>query len=155
MTYKFTYKTTAFELWQLSMYYMYGSMVGVCNIVFTLAMVALIISKWQVFGGLWRTLLVFGLCLFTLIQPIIIYLRARKQAANIKEATTLEANDRGLQIQVGNQSSDIPWSKVKKISLKPTLMIIFSDTTHGFVLTNRVLGAQRNEFYNYVASKIN
>ena len=34
--YKFTYQITAFDLWQLSMYGIYGSMVGVCNIILQL-----------------------------------------------------------------------------------------------------------------------
>ena len=35
------------------------------------------------------------------------------------------------------------------------MIIIFSDTTHGFVFTNRVLGAEREAFYAYVTSKMN
>ena len=37
MKYKYTYRNTAGELWQLSMYYIYGSMAGLCNIIFTAA----------------------------------------------------------------------------------------------------------------------
>ena len=43
---------------------------------------------------------------------------------------------------------------MKKISKKPTMIVIFSDTTHGFVLSNRVLGSDRAAFYSYIASKV-
>ena len=37
MRFEHVYRNTAADLWQISMYYMYGSMVGVCNIIFTAA----------------------------------------------------------------------------------------------------------------------
>ena len=47
MKYKYTYRNTAGELWQLSMYYTYGSVVGMCNLIFTAAVIALTINKWN------------------------------------------------------------------------------------------------------------
>lgn len=35
------------------------------------------------------------------------------------------------------------------------MIILFSDTTHGYVLTNRVLGKERDAFYEYVTAKSN
>lgn len=154
MRYQYTYRTTALELWQLSMYYTYGSMVGVCNIVFTVAVLALTVARWGVSGAGMRVLLVLGLCLFTVIQPLLVYLRARRQAAGITQDTTASFGDGGIHIQVGEQFSDIKWSSIKKISRKPTMIIIFSDTTHGFLLTDRVLGADKEAFYGYITSKI-
>ena len=33
------------------------------------------------------------------------------------------------------------------------MLILFSDTSHGYVLSNRVLGGERDEFYAYAASR--
>ena len=65
----------------------------------------------------------------------------------------MEFGDAGIRIRVGDENSVIPWTAVKKISKKPTMIILFSDTTHGYVLTNRVLGKDRDAFYNYVTLK--
>lgn len=154
MRFQYTYRTTAFELWQLSMYYTYGSMVGLCNIIFTVAVLALTVSRWRVSGAGFRALLVFGLCLFTVIQPLVVYLRAKRQAAGIAQNTTVSFGDDGIHIKVGDQFSNIRWESVKRISRKPTMIIVFSDTTHGFLFTNRVLGAEREAFYEYITSKI-
>lgn len=51
------------------MYYTYGSVVGMCNLIFTAAVIALTISKWNSAGVIWRFFLVLGCCLFTVIQP--------------------------------------------------------------------------------------
>lgn len=154
MRFQYTYRTTAFELWQLSMYYTYGSMVGVCNIIFTIAVLALSVSRWSVSGMGFRALLVFGMCLFTVIQPLVVYLRAKKQVSGLTQDTTVSFADEGIHIKVGEQFSDIRWESVKKISKKPTMIIVFSDTTHGFLFTNRVVGAERDAFYEYITSKI-
>ncbi len=154
MRFQYTYRTTAFELWKLSMYYTYGSMVGVCNIIFTFAVLALIVSRWSVSGVGFRALLVFGVCLFTVIQPMVVYLRAKKQAAGFTQDTTVSFSDEGIHIKVGEQFSNIKWAEVRKISKKPTMIIIFSDTTHGFLLTDRVLGGERDAFYEYITSRI-
>ena len=153
MKFKYTYRNTAFELWQLSMYYTYGSVVGMCNLIFTAAVIALTISKWSTAGSVWRFFLILGCCLFTVIQPAVVWLKAKKQAAGIGWDTEMEFGDSGIHIRVGDKSSEIPWNAVKRISKKPTMIVLFSDTTHGYVLTNRVLGGERKAFYEYVTSK--
>ena len=154
MRYTYTYRTTARDLWQLSMYYIYGSLAGLCNIIFTVAAFALGFSRWDQAQGLMRCLIVLGCCLFTVIQPLMIYVKAKKQTAGITQYTQVTIDDNGLHIRVGNDTSDLPWNSVKRISRKPAMIIVFSDTTHGFVFTNRVLGNEKEEFYRYAASKV-
>ena len=154
MRYTYTYRTTARDLWQLSMYYIYGSLAGLCNIIFTVAAFALGFSRWDQAQGLMRCLIVLGCCLFTVIQPLMIYVKAKKQTAGITQDPQVTIDDNGLHIRVGNDTSDLPWNSVKRISRKPAMIIVFSDTTHGFVFTNRVLGNEKEEFYRYAASKV-
>ena len=154
MRYKYTYRTTARDLWQLSMYYIYGSLAGLCNIIFTVAAFALGFSRWDQAQGIVRCLIVLGCCLFTVIQPRMIYAKAKKQAAGIAQDTQVSIDDNGLYIRVGDDTSQLPWKSVKRISRKPAMIIIFSDTTHGFIFTNRVLGNEKEEFYRYASSKV-
>ena len=154
MRYKYTYRTTARDLWQLSKYYIYGSLAGLCNIIFTVAAFALGFSRWAQAQGIVRCLIVLGCCLFTVIQPLMIYAKAKKQAAGITQDTQVSIDDSGLYIRVGDDTSQLPWKSVKRISRKPAMIIIFSDTTHGFIFTNRVLGNKKEEFYRYASSKV-
>ena len=154
MRYKYTYRTTARDLWQLSMYYIYGSLAGLCNIIFTVAAFALGFSRWDQAQGIVRCLIVLGCCLFTVIQPLMIYAKAKKQAAGITQDTQVSIDYNGLYIRVGDDTSQLPWKSVKRISRKPAMIIIFSDTTHGFIFTNRVLGNEKEEFYRYASSKV-
>lgn len=154
MKYQYTYRNTAAELWQLSMYYTYGSLVGLCNIIFTVAIIVMGISRWPELSNLMRGLVLLCSLLFTVIQPIAVYRKAQKQAAGITADTRVGFDDAGLHVLTGDKDAVLAWSKVKKISKKPTMIVIFSDTTHGFVLSNRVLGSDRAAFYSYIALKV-
>lgn len=152
--YSYEYRNTAAELWQLSMYYTYGSMVGVCNLAFTAGAFAMAVSRWEGASIFMRCLIVFGCCLFTIIQPFLVYLKARRQAQAITEDTRISFDEAGLHVRVGKERWDGGWDGVKRLSKKPTMIILFSDTTHGFVLTNRILGDDRKGFYQYVLSRM-
>lgn len=154
MRYQYTYRTSAWDLWQLSMYYTYGSLVGVCNLIFTVAVILLAFKQWETAGTIYKIILVLGCGLFTVIQPLIVYFRAKRQAETIKEDTELGFDDDGVYIKSGSQDSELTWDKIKKVSKKPTMIIIFSNTTHGFVLTNQVLGGEKSEFYKFITSKV-
>ncbi|WP_026477346.1 YcxB family protein [Alkaliphilus transvaalensis] len=153
MKYIFNYRTTAFDLWQLSMYGIYGSMVGVCNLVFTVAMVLLSGRFWGEANSFIKVLLIMGISLFTVIQPVAIYRRGKKQVSTIHHDTEIVFNDYGVQVKSGGQNSHLEWSAIKGVSKKPTMIIVFSSNKHGFILTNKVLGKEKEALYNYILSK--
>lgn len=153
MKYKFKYKNTALNFWQLSMYFTYGSIIGVCNMIFSIAMILLSVKIWSNASSVVRMLLLLACCLFPIIQPIGIYFRAKKQAAASKEIE-IGFDDFGIHVKADYADSNLEWKSIKKVSKKPNMIVIFSTTTHGFLLTNQVLGKQSEEFYNYVVSKI-
>lgn len=101
-----------------------------------------------------RFVIILGCCLFTVIQPLMVYAKARKQASGITQDTCISIDDHGLHIRVGNNTSELLWKSVRKISRKPTMIIIFCDTVHGFVFTNKVLGDEKEAFYRYITSKM-
>lgn len=154
MRYQYTYRNTGLELWQLSMYHIYGSVAGVCNLVFTAAVFTLALVKWHAAGLGFRVLLVLACCLFPVIQPMLAYGRAKKQANGIVHDSQISFNDEGVDITFGEQSSAVKWEQIRRISKKPGMMIIYTDTTHGFVLTDRVLGKDKGALYEYVSSRI-
>ncbi len=155
MRFEYVYRNTASDLWQLSMYYTYGSMVGVCNIIFTAAMFILAAVRWGESSVWMRTAIVLGCCLFTIFQPLFVYAKARRQAAGIGKDTQIAFDVRGIHIKVGEEVQNLEWKSIKRVSKKPTMIVVFSDTTHGFVLPNRILGTDRKGFYEFVVSLMN
>lgn len=156
MRYKFFYKITAFDLWKLSMYGTYGSgsMVGASNIVFTVAIVMLTGKFWNEANIFFRMLMIIGICLFTVIQPLAVYFRAKKQVETIPEDMEIGFDDKGMHVQASNQLSDIKWKSIVKVIKKTNMIIIYTSMKHGFIITDKMLGSQKEDFYNYLVSKI-
>lgn len=154
MKYRFENKVTAWDFWILSMHHTYHSTVGICNIVFTVAMFALTYR----FGGqvhdLWELLMVLGCILFPVLQPLVVLLKSRAQAAMLPQNLVLEFTDKGLHVEVGVQTQDISWRKIVSATKEYNMVIVRSDAKHGYIITNRMLGDKKDEFWTFVQSKI-
>lgn len=154
MKYKFTYQITAFDLWKLTMYGIYGSIIGVCNIIFTVAMLLLTAKFWGDVITIMKIFFIMVIGLFTVIQPTVVYLRAKRQVAAIPHDFEIGFDDNGIYVKIANQNSELKWNTINGISKTPSMIVIHTTTQHGYILTNKVLGKQKEDFYNYVASKI-
>lgn len=154
MKYRFENKVTAWDFWILSMYHIYHSTVGVCNIVFTVAMFALTYR----FGGqvhdMLELLMVIGCILFPVLQPLAVYLRSKAQAAMLPKNLELTFSEKGLHVKVAEQTQDISWGKIVSVTKEINMIIVRSDASHGYIITNRMLGDKKAEFWAFVQSKI-
>ncbi len=154
MKYRFVYQTTAFDFWQLAMYNTYGSIIGVCNVIFTVAMIILTVKFGGIVNEVILALLILASCFFPIIQPVMMYLQAKKQVAGLPGHMEIEFDEKGVHVTAGDRHSDLPWNTIKRILKKPTLIVIFSTATQGYILSNRILGKQRSQFLTYVLSKM-
>lgn len=154
MKYEFSYEITAFDLWKLSMYTIYSSAIGVCNIVFTIAALLLAAKFWGYVNDFVKILFILGISLFPIIQPAAIYFRAKKLAAAIPKDLQMGFDDSGIYIKSEKQNSKLKWNMVKGISKKLDMIVLFTTTKHGYIFTDNVLGKQKEDFYKFVVSKI-
>ena len=154
MEFRFKNDTKPIDFWILSMSHTYRSMVGVCNVVFTVAVIAATIRLMGQIHDVLEVLLLFGCFLFTVIQPIVVYLRAKAQVAGIPKDMELFFDEKGLHVAVGERHESIPWKKIKGIVEERNMLIIRSDARHGYILTNRAMNGQREEFLRFVQLKI-
>ncbi len=155
MKYQFKNEVTALDFWRLVMRRTYRSTAGVCNLVFTVAMFVLVYRFFRTASDFYRGLMLFGCLLFPVIQPIIIYGQSRKQAAALPTGMELTFDDGGLHVKTQDAASDIPWSSIGNVVKEAHMIVVFSDKVHGYILTDKMLGGQKQEFYEYVLSKAN
>lgn len=155
MKYKYNYQVTASDIWKLSISNIYNSMIGVCNIIFTFAILLLTIKFWANATTIIKILLVLAVSLFTIIQPIAIYIQAKRLVTNIPSDLEIGFDDYGVHIMTKHQNSKFEWDKIKGVYKKPNMLIIYTAHKQGYVLTNKVLGMQKEDLYDYIFSKIN
>ncbi|MCF0130368.1 MAG: YcxB family protein [Pseudobutyrivibrio sp.] len=153
MKFSFVNDVRPSDFWLLSMLHTYSSLVGLCNVIFTVAMFGLCYRFWNTVGDMLQVFMILACSMFIVIQPLFVYMRSKAQAAMIPRGMTLGFDDNGLHIVVGDKSQEIDWSKLR-IAIEKNAVFVRSDEKHGYMLTNRMLGKNRQDFIDYASSQI-
>lgn len=154
MEYRYVSDVKPKDLWTIAMMRTYKSFPGVINIVFTVAMILLTIRFWPVSSDLIRGILIFLCLLFPVIQPLAIYGMSIKQLEGLPERVELKFDDAGIHVESGEKRELIRWNKVANAIRQKNMIVVMSDDRHGYMLTNRILGDTKDEFYDYLCRKI-
>lgn len=154
MEYKYKSEVKASDLWKMAMQRTYKSVVGVVNIVFTVAMIVLFIRFFGTTSSVLRGLMLFGLFLFPVIQPLCIYGMSVKQLENLPKDMELTFSDRGVLVETGGKSQTLKWSRIRNAIKRKNMIVVMSDDSHGYMLTDRVLGDEKESFFEYLCTKI-
>lgn len=155
MKYKYICDVKALDLWKKAMKKNYRSIVGIVNIVFTVAMVLLTIRFYGSTNDLIRCFLILGCILFPVIQPLSIYGMSVKQLEDMPKDMELAFDDGGMHVSIGHKREDIRWKRLTNAIRLKDMIVIMSDDRHGYMLTNRVLGKEKDEFFSFLCEKIN
>lgn len=154
MRYQYQCKIQPVDFWILSMRRTYRSMVGVCNIVFGVAMILLTIRFWSQANDVVQTLLFLACLLVPVVQPVGVYLKSKVQVSMIPQGTELTFGDDGIHVTLGSEREFIRWNKVRGVRKEGSMIIVYTDANHGYMLTKRVLGSDKDDFYRYVKAHI-
>lgn len=155
MEFKYKYQVQASDLWQLQMYYTYQSYLAMINVICIVSSIALLYALWATAPWWLRVMLLVFLSLFTVIQPLSVYARAKKSLKDHHEELELTINDSGIEVVVGDQKEFKNWGQLCGVVLKPTLVVIYTDQQHGYILSNRILKDTKKAFRSFIRTKRN
>lgn len=113
MEYQYKCRITAWDFFRLTMRQTYRSMAGMCNLVFTVAMILLTAKFWSQSGEVLQVLMLIGCLLFPVIQPAAIYAKARRQAAAVPQDVRLTFDEKGLLVTTGGERQHLPWNRLR------------------------------------------
>lgn len=153
---RFEVKLGVKELWQFSMYHANAGMLGMVNVLFTLAALFLIVTRWGSLTVPYRLLLVVCALMFTVWQPLLLYNKARKQAKApaVKEPMILTFGEEGLKVEQNEQEAVFTWEQMGRLDRMPTMVILYMDRVHAYLLPKSVMGAQEETFYELVRARL-
>ncbi len=154
MHFEYICDVKASDLWKMAMTRTYRSLLGIVNIVFTVAMILLTIRFWGTANDMVRVLLIIGIILFPVIQPLAVYGRSVRQLEDMPRNMELAFDDSGVHVSANGKREDIRWKKIKNAIKRGDMIVVMSDDSHGYMLTNRVLGEDKDAFYDFLCRKI-
>lgn len=148
----FELKLTTKDLWQFAMYHANQGFMGIFNVIFTVMALFLLITRWAELTVPYRLLLLVGALVFTVWQPFLLYTKAAKQAKTdvIKEPMLLHFTSEGLEVSQSGQNLEFSWDQMGRMDRKPTMVILYMDRVHAYLLPKSVLGEKEEVFYEMV-----
>ena len=102
-----------------------------------------------VFGNRIPHLYGLGCCLFPILQPLAVYLSAGKLASGSGEDTEIRLDDVGIQVKVGILTIRFRGENGKDRKAAGDGHH-FTDPSHGYLLTDRVIGEDKATFYDWL-----
>lgn len=145
MDLKFKYQTKPVDVWQVFMYNVYSSFTGIVNVMCIISSFILLVSLWKTAPDWMKYVLLLFCALFTVIQPLVLYGRAKKQLTENNPEVEISFDNKGIHIESEGKAQSKKWNDVFYAIVKPTLIIIYTDNQHGYIISNRVTGSSRNE----------
>lgn len=151
---QFHIQMKAKDLWKFSMYHANKGYLGVFNVLFTLASLYLLVTKWSETGVAYRLLLLVCVMMFTVWQPGILFLKALKQAGNerLKAAMDMVFDDKGFTVSQGEQSMEVAWDEVTRVVRIPGIYILYMSRIRAYLISDQVLGGEREKFVEFLRS---
>lgn len=154
MNFRFENKINTLDVWKLSMYNIYHSIIGVYNAIFAVAIVLMTVKLWDPTKQVIMTFLVVCCVTFPIVQPISIYLRARRQVKAIPKDMVYEIDDTGIHITIGSGNrTHVTWNRVRDIQKNFGMLIFVIEDGKGYMLTDRTLGSQKAELLEFLETK--
>ena len=154
MRYHYQCKVRAKDCFVLYMQRILHSMVGISSLVLIGALVAVTVRFWGETSTGGRVILVIACLAIPVIQPLGTYLRSVKQVSMIPKDLELSFGDNGIYVTTGGKAETIPWKKVGYVVKERNMVIIITKAGGGYMLTDEVLGEQKEALYQYASSKI-
>lgn len=157
MEVKFDVKMTQKIMYNFLLSHTYKSFSGVVGVLF--GAVALVVFA-MTFGKVesWQSILylVFGVW-FILYLPITLYLRSVKQVKLnpvFKKPITYLLNDEGIQTIQGDQSAELKWEDLVKVTETKLSLLVYTGKRYSFVFPKESVGEQYYELLGLIQGHV-
>lgn len=143
------------DIWLFSMYHSNRGFLGIFNIIFTIASIYSLAVKWNEINIGMRFIFILCASLFSVVQPVILYLKAAKQAKSqgIRDGFIIELDEKTLKVSQKQQSAVFNWEDIFKTMIRKKMIIIYLDNIRAYLIPNRYLENNEKEILTLLNSK--
>ncbi len=127
---------------------------AVINVIFTISMALLLYRFWSESGVTARILMLGGLILFPVLQPLLIYLRSRKVVRQMPKKMEITFDQTGFEIANDNKNSRVSYADVKSVTRIFKMLIIYTRAKQGFILDQQMLAGKGKDLAVFLAEKV-
>lgn len=139
MEIKISVKLTANEMFNFMMKHTYSSFSGYIGLLLSLCALLGFIATFnnEAVTIQYKIVLIVTALLFTVVQPVNLYLRSKKQVKeneNINKPMEYVFTDKGIKVSQGEESAEYEWSQVYKIGSSKLSIFMYTGKYRSFIL---------------------
>ena len=154
---KFSVQLESSDMVNFIMYHNYSGIQGWFGVVISLAaFVYLIVDFADMDWTVRIVMLVIGL-LFTVVNPLMLYMKAKKQAVtneSLKLPIQYTLSENELVIEQGEEQLIVPWDQLRIIKDSSRSLIVYVTRMRAFIWPKEKLGSQYNEVTKLLMKKM-
>ncbi len=146
---KYSIKLNVNDIWLFSFYTANKGFLGIFNLIFTLASIYILISTWNTSDITRKIVFLISALLFSIIQPVILYIKALKQSKTIgiKKGFALDISNDGLRVSQDDDIIELDWNHIYKTKLMKSMIIIYLSPLRAYLIPKRYIVDDKEDLF--------
>lgn len=141
----FSVQMTTKEVYMFTMYHVYHGFSGRLGLCLSLAAFINLVLSFDSLSDQNKTILTFVAAWFTVLEPIRMFFRARKQVKRTKtygQPLNYVLDEEGVTVSQDSESQTIAWENLVKIVKTGSQYLFYSSKIHAFIFPKKDIGTQ-------------
>lgn len=158
---KFSVKVTVKDMFAFLMHHSYRGGSLIADAIVTFGAIGLLLAGFGKGDPVKTVALIFVAMLFTVIHPLQLYSKARKQVKNnevFKSPLDYVLTEEGIALSQGEQSQSITWGDVYQVREYKSQILVYTGRVYAFIWPKRALSECENEvrelFKKHLSEKV-
>ena len=135
-TISFSVQMTVKDVYRFNMYHVYHSASGLVGLLLSLLALGNLIISFDSLTDQGKTIMTIVALWFTVLEPIMVYRRAKKQVKKIKsyhKPLHYTIGEQGITVSQDEESQTMEWNRLRKIVKTRQQILIYSSRVHAFI----------------------
>ncbi|BBF44363.1 hypothetical protein lbkm_3076 [Lachnospiraceae bacterium KM106-2] len=135
----------------------YTNLSGILGVILSACAFVYLILNYQELSTAKIALLIFGSLLFTVINPIQLYMKAAQQVKlnpAFKDALVYRITEEAVNVKQGGQKGDIKWDEIIKVIETKKSILIYTSNVTAFILPKASMEGQEAALRDLIKQKI-
>ena len=135
-TISFSVQMTVKDVYRFNMYHVYHSASGLVGLLLSLLALGNLIISFDSLTDQGKTVMTIVALWFTVLEPIMVYRRAKKQVKKIKsyhKPLHYTIGEQGITVSQDEESQTMEWNRLRRIVKTRQQILIYSSRVHAFI----------------------
>lgn len=135
-TISFSVQMTVKDVYRFNMYHVYHSASGLVGLLLSLLALGNLIISFDSLTDQGKTIMTIVALWFTVLEPIMVYRRAKKQVKKIKsyhKPLHYTIGEQGITVSQDEESQTMEWNRLRRIVKTRQQILIYSSRVHAFI----------------------